>query len=140
MRLLERADTPLQGADAVVFVADSQIAETEANKVSFRNLRANLSANGLPPDLPLVLQFNKRDLPNVRTEAELEQLERVRATPIYRSVAIRGEGVRETLDGLLRLTWQRLQLADKLRVDADSFLDQMFARWRRPRPLTGPLP
>ncbi len=130
----------LQGADAVVFVADSQVAETEANKIAFRNLRVNLDANGLPADLPLVLQFNKRDLPDVRTEAELTQLERVRATPIYRAVALHGEGVRETLEGLLRLTWKHLELDTKLRIEADTFLSQMFARWRRPRPLTGPLP
>ena len=61
----------LQGADGVVFVADSREAETEHNAESFRDLRENLKQNGLSTkQLPLVLQFNKRDLPSVRTEAE----------------------------------------------------------------------
>jgi signal recognition particle receptor subunit beta len=127
----------LQGADAVVFVADSQIAGTEANKESFRNLRVNLQANGLSPDLPLVIQFNKRDLPNIRSDAELRRLAQARSTPIRPAIALRGEGVRETLETLLSLTWQRLALEEKLGVAADDFLQQMFARWRPPRPVAG---
>ena len=70
----------LQGADGVAFIADSQIQEIRANQASFkdlrRNLRDNLAANSLSlDDIPLVIQFNKRDLPDIRTEAELRQLE-----------------------------------------------------------------
>ena len=64
----------LQGADGVAFVADSQIRETENNAAAFVDLRDNLRELGLlVADMPLVIQFNKRDLPGVRTDAEIEQ-------------------------------------------------------------------
>ena len=60
----------LQGADGVAFIADSRVAETENNAEAFRDLRENLKQNGInPKQIPLVLQFNKRDLPGVRAEA-----------------------------------------------------------------------
>ena len=65
----------LQGADGVAFIADSRDAETEHNAESYRDLRENLKQNGLTAkQLPLVLQFNKRDLPNVRAESELSEM------------------------------------------------------------------
>lgn len=134
----------LQGCDGVVFVADSQYSETENNKISFGNLRKNMAANNLPADLPLVIQFNKRDLPNIRTEAELAALAQRRRTPIYRSVAIEGLGVRETLSGLLALNWDYLDahhgIGAKLQVERDAFLSQVFENWRPPRPLSGGAP
>lgn len=124
----------LQGADGIVFVADSQISETEANKQSFANLRQNMAANGLPDSTPLVIQFNKRDLPDVRSEAELKAFAQRRSTPIFRSVAIRGEGVRETLSGLIRLVMgdleQRHSIESMLRMTTDQFLAQLFAGWK----------
>ena len=63
----------LKGVDGVVFVADSQRAMLQANVESFRNLEENLAEMGLAVDtLPLVLQFNKRDLPNAAPIAELQ--------------------------------------------------------------------
>ena len=124
----------LNGADGVVFVADSQVSESNANKEAFRNLRENLSANGLDVDaLPLVIQFNKRDLPNVRSDDELATLEARRKTPIYRAVAIAGQGVRETLEGLLGLIWDTLDesydLGQKLQLERNLFLEQVFKDW-----------
>src|SRR4029077_13988818 len=59
----------LQGADGVAFIADSQTQEIRANQASFKDLRRNLRENGLDPGkMPLVIQYNKRDLPNIRTE------------------------------------------------------------------------
>ncbi len=131
----------LQGADAIAFIADSQLAETEANKQAFQDLRENMAVNQLPDELPLVIQFNKRDLPNIRSEAELQALEQRRRTPIYRAVAINGIGVQETLHGLLSRLWDHLegqhQIGDKLRTDKDAFLTQIFEGWRAPRPLPG---
>ncbi|MCA9538661.1 MAG: gliding motility protein [Myxococcales bacterium] len=131
----------LQGADAVAFVADSQITETEANKESFRNLQENLTANGLPPDLPLVIQFNKRDLPGIRSDSELAAFARHRKTPLYKSIAIEGLGVRETLEGLLTVAWdgleQRVGLGQKLRVDRDAFLAEVFQDWGPPQSVIG---
>src|SRR6267154_6114091 len=57
----------LQGADGIAFIADSQLTETEHNAASFLDLRENLKALGRSmKDVPLVIQFNKRDLPGVR--------------------------------------------------------------------------
>src|SRR3974377_1795915 len=62
----------LKGVDGVVFVADSQFERNEANSESLENLRTNLSEQGYNLDkLPYVIQYNKRDLPNVADVAEL---------------------------------------------------------------------
>lgn len=131
----------LQGADAIAFIADSQVRETEANKQSFANLRKNLEANGLPPDLPMVIQFNKRDLPHTRTEAELDAFQRARSTPLYRAVAIQGIGVRETLEGLLRVAWARLdrefRFGERIGADREAFLTHIFQGWGPPTPVLG---
>src|SRR5690606_41675625 len=64
----------LQGADGVAFIADSQRSETRANSTSFVNLRQNLSENGIEPaSMPLVIQFNKRDLADVRSDDEIDR-------------------------------------------------------------------
>ena len=131
----------LHTTDGIVFVADSQVAETESNKQSFHDLRTNLKHNQLPEDLPMVIQFNKRDLPAIRTEDELQTLQRARSTPLFRAVAIRGEGVRETLSGLLHLVWQDLErrhhFATRVGLGADDFVSELFAGWSAPRPLHG---
>lgn len=131
----------LQGADAVAFIADSQISETEANKQSFRNLAENLAANGLPADLPMVIQFNKRDLPAIRSEAELAAFQRHRSTPIVPAIAIRGIGVRETLESVLRAAWDRLdreyRMSERLGVEREAFLTQIFREWGPPQPVFG---
>jgi signal recognition particle receptor subunit beta len=128
----------LQGADAVAFIADSQLAESDANKEAFRNLRENLASNGLDVDqMPLVIQFNKRDLANIRSEEELRALETRRRTPIYRATAISGVGVLETLQGLLNLVWDHLDsnyaLGEKLQTERQSFMEQVFRDWNPQR-------
>ena len=115
----------LQGADGVAFIADSQISETRANQASFLNMQENLRDNGIDPKkIPLVIQFNKRDLPNVRTREEIEALARKGKEPVYEAVALRGVGVLETFYGLLEATWAHLerehQLADKFGVDPET--------------------
>jgi len=65
-------------------------------------MRSYMKDNGLEPDkLPTVIQFNKRDLPNIRTDAELDQVRKRGREPVYTAVAVRGEGVLETLRGVL---------------------------------------
>lgn len=99
----------LQGADGVAFIADSRKAETEHNAESFRDLRENLKQNGLnTKQLPLVLQFNKRDMPNVRSVAELTDLATQGKEPVYLAVATKRLGIVDTFIGLLHLTWQTL--------------------------------
>jgi signal recognition particle receptor subunit beta len=100
----------LQGADGVAFIADSQRNETRANAAAFADLRKNLEENGLDiAALPLVIQFNKRDLPDVRTDAELDQLARLGKEPVFKAVATRGLGVAETFLGLFDLIWAKLE-------------------------------
>jgi signal recognition particle receptor subunit beta len=117
----------LQGADGVALVADSQISETQHNAEAFYDLRKNLKDNGIKLDkMPLVIQFNKRDLPDIRSEQELSELATRGEEPVYLAVATRGLGVVETLIGLLHLTWQTLdrthQLSQKLSIDGDTML------------------
>ena len=103
----------LQGADAVAFIADSQRSQAKANGRYWNELLKNLRDNGFDPtDVPIVIQFNKRDLPDTRTDEELDILRTKGREPIYPAIAIRGVGVLETLHGLLKLTWDRLE--DKL--------------------------
>ncbi len=117
----------LQGADGVALIADSRLSETQNNADAFFDLRENLRTNGLElAKMPLVIQFNKRDLPAIRTEAELGQLAERGKEPVYLAVATSGVGVIETFMGLLHLTWTNLdathQLARKLSIDGDTLL------------------
>ncbi len=100
----------LQGADGVALVADSRLTETENNASSFLDLRDNLRANGSDiAKMPLVIQFNKRDLPDIRSEADLAQMAARGREPVYKAVAKDGEGVLETFLALLHLTWLTLE-------------------------------
>jgi signal recognition particle receptor subunit beta len=101
----------LKGVDGVVFVADSQRAMREANLESFSNLRANLAEIGLDlEDLPLALQYNKRDLTSILSVEELEgDLNRERTHESYEASAIHGQGVFETLKAISRLTLRSLK-------------------------------
>jgi mutual gliding-motility protein MglA len=117
----------LQGADGVAFIADSQVAQTESNAASFLDLKANLKEMGRNVKaMPLIIQFNKRDLPNTRKDAEIETLARRGKEPVFTASAVNGEGVLESFFGLLFLTWNQLdaehQLAKKLGIRSDAFL------------------
>lgn len=105
----------LSGADGIVFVADSQPSQREANRRSLENLWENLAANGLDRDLtPLVLLYNKRDLPATMTVEELQADLNPHGLPAFSSIAIRGDGV---MEGFLAITEATLAaVADKLGV------------------------
>jgi len=95
----------LKGVDGVVFVADSQRAMVQANLDSFRNLEENLAEMGLSVDtLPLVLQFNKRDLPDICTVEEMNRSLNRNNWPWFEASAVTGEGVFETLKGISKHT------------------------------------
>ncbi len=94
----------LKGVDGVVFVADSQVERMEANIESFENLRTNLKEQGYDLDtIPLVIQYNKRDLPNVVPLDELESVINPRKVPSFEAVAPEGTGVFETLKAIAKL-------------------------------------
>ena len=101
----------LKGVDGIVFVADSQRAMKDANVESMNNLRSNLAEIGVKlEDLPLVIQFNKRDLSNILTTEELQQtLNSTGAHEIYEACAVMGQGVFETLKAISRLTLRSLK-------------------------------
>lgn len=89
----------LRGADGVVFVVDSQKALLEAGKESFQNLRDNLLINQIDPEkIPIILQYNKRDLPDIHTIEALEAVFNPEGKHShFPAVAIRGDGVLITL-------------------------------------------
>lgn len=100
----------LQGADGIAFIADSQISETEHNAASFLDLRQNLAEMSLSlKQTPMVIQFNKRDLPRVRSDDELAALAGRGREPVFKASAVNGQGVLETFFGLLHMTWTKLE-------------------------------
>ena len=77
--------------------------------------------------MPLIIQFNKRDLPDIRSDEEIAKLGAQGREPVYLAVAMRGHGVVETFIGLLHLTWSALEaehdLGRKFGFDAREFMD-----------------
>jgi signal recognition particle receptor subunit beta len=123
----------LQGSDGIAFIADSQISETKNNAESFVNLKQNLREQGVDiKQMPLVIQFNKRDMPDVRSDAELSELAARGREPVFRAVAVRDEGVGETFVGLLRRVLAHLNdsadLSRKFNVSADALLEEVCSR------------
>jgi signal recognition particle receptor subunit beta len=100
----------LKGVDGVVFVADSQIERMEANLESVENLRVNLGEQGYQLDkIPYVVQYNKRDLPNIATVEELHRLINPKNVPEYQAVAPTGVGVFDTLKAVAKLVLTELK-------------------------------
>src|SRR6188768_4224831 len=88
----------VQGADGIAFIADSRTAETQHNTESFMDLRENLKQHGLTlRQMPLIIQFNKRDMPDVRTDEDIAHLAGKAREPVYLPVATRGIGVVESM-------------------------------------------
>jgi signal recognition particle receptor subunit beta len=100
----------LKGVDGVVFVADSQIERMEANLESLENLRVNLAEQGYDLNkVPYVVQYNKRDLPNIATVDELQRLVNPRGVPEFQAVAPTGVGVFDTLKAVAKLVLTELK-------------------------------
>jgi len=96
----------LSRADGVVFVADSQRTQGVNNSEAFQNLEDNTRRVGLDFDtLPLVVQFNKRDLPNVLSEAEIQERWSAAPWPLVMASALTGAGVQETFVKLLEAVY-----------------------------------
>jgi signal recognition particle receptor subunit beta len=100
----------LKGVDGVVYVADSQRLMLDANVDSMANLEANLAEIGFKiTDLPVVIQYNKRDLPDVSPLSELEAALNKHGLPSFEACALSGQGVFETLTGIAKLTLASLR-------------------------------
>ena len=122
----------LAGADAVAFVADSQKASASANAYSWRDMEANLKANGIDFDrMPKVVQFNKRDLPDVKSLAEIKRA--WGDIPTFPAVALKGEGVIETFRELMRVLYRHLDerhdFSAKFGVAEEDFLKGVLANF-----------
>ncbi len=100
----------LKGVDGVVFVADSQEERLDANIESLENLKDNLEEQGFDIEkIPFVIQYNKRDLPNVSSVEELSGLLNPRKVPELEACATTGEGVFETLKAVAKLVLNDLK-------------------------------
>jgi signal recognition particle receptor subunit beta len=100
----------LKGVDGVVFVADSQVERMEANIESIENLRINLAEQGYDLDkVPFIVQYNKRDLPNVVPVDEMRKALNPRTVPDFEAVASEGTGVFDTLKAIAKLVIMELK-------------------------------
>jgi CheY-like chemotaxis protein/signal recognition particle receptor subunit beta len=127
----------LTGSDGIVFVSDSQAVRADANVESLENLRDNLVEQGRDLErIPLVFQYNKRDLPDVLPVEELEGLLNPRGIPFVEASAKTGEGVYEALEAIRPAVpkasspccSKAVAMATLLIVDDDPTLRDMFAR------------
>jgi len=99
----------LKGVDGIVFVADSQVERFEDNIESIDNLLENLQEHNLKiEDIPFVLQYNKRDLPNISSLDDLQKSINPWNVPYFEAVATQGIGVFETLKAVSKMILQRL--------------------------------
>ena len=99
----------LRGADGVVFIADSQPEQFDENIESLRNLHENLLEENIDVrTFPLVIQYNKRDLPGVLPVAELDDVLNFRGVPSFAAAAVAGDGVFDTLKSVSQLVLQNL--------------------------------
>ena len=100
----------LRGVDGIVFVCDSQVDRMEANAESFASLVDNLEEQGYEIDrIPLVFQYNKRDIPNVCPMSEMSKTINSLGAPEFESVATQCEGVLETLKALTKMILAELK-------------------------------
>jgi mutual gliding-motility protein MglA len=99
----------LKGVDGLIFVADSQVERLDENIVSMQDLRDNLAEYGMDlRQVPLVLQYNKRDLPNVCSVRELEENLNPGGVPYFEAVGSRGVGVFDTLKAVSTMVIESL--------------------------------
>ncbi len=100
----------LRGVDGIVFVADSQSERLEHNIDSLENMSENLAIYGYDiEEIPWVIQYNKRDLPDISAIEILEQKLNFLQAPFFESVAITGQGVKETLKKVSSMVLKRIQ-------------------------------
>lgn len=126
----------LAGADAVAFVADSSRSSASANAYSWRDMEANLRANGIDfAAIPKVAQFNKRDLEDIKPLDEIR--DQWKDIPAFPAVAMRGEGVLETFQALMKLLYrsidQKHALAEKFGVSESAFLAGVLRAFGAPK-------
>ncbi len=133
----------LKGADSVVFVADSQPAMVEANRESFANLLDNLEENQIDPnDTPIVIQYNKRDLPHAMPVDKLAESLGFEGYPYTEASALKGDGVMETFKLVSKITAKHLfaRLKGKSEPIKKAALPKPSASQVKARPAPAPIP
>lgn len=114
----------LKGADAVVFVANSQTSMRVENIESLKNMWQNLMANNISPnEIPLVIQYNKRDLPDIDSVEEINSYLNKNNYPYTEAIAITGEGVEETFHLITRLLIKHISKKHKLESNAAAVME-----------------
>ncbi len=99
----------LKGVDGLVFVADSQAGRSEANIEAMHNLYENVESYGYDMEkLPFVIQYNKRDLPDILPVEELRAQLNPNRVPDFEAIAVQGQGVFETLQAVSKLVVKSL--------------------------------
>lgn len=118
----------LKGADAIVFVADSQREMREQNIESLNNMRENLIANNInPDDIPFILQYNKRDLSNVLSIDELNKdLNENRKYEYTESIAIDGTGVEDIFQRITKLAIKDIAKRHRIKVQPPEELTEII--------------
>jgi hypothetical protein len=103
----------LQGVDGIIFVADSDPDKMDENVESYANLIENLAEYGKDiRELPHVIQYNKRDLPNALPVAEIDKIMNKFGVPTFEAVAYTGEGVFPTLKTLAAMVLESIEKID----------------------------
>jgi len=117
----------LRGADAIVFVADSQRTMNEENIESLKNMRENLISNNINPDnIPLILQYNKRDLPNILSIDEMNKdLNKDGKYKYEESIAIAGKGVKESFQHITEFAIKDIQEKYSIEVKTPNKSDKI---------------
>lgn len=101
----------LDGADGIVFVADSQPLRFDHNIMSYQMMEENLLSYGIEPKtFPIVLQYNKRDVADAVPLGTLEREIGLNGTPVMEAVAVEGRGVMETIREITRMVIKRFEL------------------------------
>lgn len=119
----------LQRADGIAFIADSQVSERLNNRESFENLEKNLGLVGLDIEtLPLVVQYNKRDLPNIVPEEEIRKTWGPTGVSVSLATALKGYGVMETFRELLLRTYRSIDKKHQLHGSHGLTAEEFIAR------------
>ena len=122
----------LQRADGVAFIADSQTAESANNSESFENLEKNLAFVGINIEqIPLVIQFNKRDLNDILPEQDIERVWGPSGLPVFMASALEGWGVVDTFTKLASLAYESIDnkvgLLENHGLEKDAFVSKLTA-------------
>ena len=129
----------LAGVDAVVFVADSRRDTASSNAYSYRDLETNLRANGIDiQTIPQVVQFNKRDLDDIKSLEEIDEAWADTGIPTVPATAVRGEGVVETLDVLMQRLYRSMDekhdFGRKFDLTSEKFMHSVMAPFQEAKP------